>query len=80
MPHSSNDIIVTMQPQKEEPPVMQCKDKFLLQSFAGSPRTTAKDINLEIFNKKSENYIEDCKLKLIYICSTSSATACKGGV
>lgn len=40
--------LVTMQAQKEAPPDMQCKDKFLLQSVIVSPRTTAKDITPEM--------------------------------
>ncbi|GAU20742.1 hypothetical protein TSUD_231570 [Trifolium subterraneum] len=32
LPRSTCDVIVTMQAQKEAPPDMQCKDKFLLQS------------------------------------------------
>ncbi|KAH0725892.1 hypothetical protein KY290_001718 [Solanum tuberosum] len=66
MPHYSSDVIIRMQPQKETQPVMQCKDKFLLQSVAASPRTTAKDITTEMFIKESGNYVEDCKLKVIY--------------
>lgn len=37
-----------MQAQKEAPPDMQCKDKFLLQSVVASPGATAKDISPEI--------------------------------
>ena len=40
--------IVTMQAQKEAPPDMQCKDKFLLQSVAVSPGATPKDITSEM--------------------------------
>jgi len=37
-----------MQGQKEAPPDMQCKDKFLLQSVVASPGATAKDITPEM--------------------------------
>lgn len=40
--------LVTMQAQKEAPPDMQCKDKFLLQSVKTNDGTTAKDINAEM--------------------------------
>jgi len=41
-------FVVTMQGQKEAPPDMQCKDKFLLQSVVASPGATAKDITPEM--------------------------------
>ncbi|KAF2315388.1 hypothetical protein GH714_039092 [Hevea brasiliensis] len=47
-PRSTCDVIVTMQAQKEAPPDMQCKDKFLLQSVVASPGATAKDVNAEM--------------------------------
>lgn len=37
-----------MQAQKEAPPDMQCKDKFLLQSALASPGATTKDITPEM--------------------------------
>lgn len=40
--------LVTMQSQKEAPPDMQCKDKFLLQGVVASPGATAKDITPEM--------------------------------
>ncbi|KAF3631914.1 Vesicle-associated protein 1-4 [Capsicum annuum] len=67
MPHSASDVTVTMQAQKEAPPDMQCKDKFLLQSVVTSPGATAKDITPEMFYKESGNYVEDCKLKVVYV-------------
>lgn len=39
---------VTMQAQKEVPPDMQCRDKFLLQSVVASPGAAAKDITPEM--------------------------------
>ncbi|XP_076933624.1 vesicle-associated protein 1-1-like [Bidens hawaiensis] len=48
LPHSTCDVVVTMQAQKEAPPDMQCKDKFLLQSAVALPGTAPKDITPEL--------------------------------
>lgn len=37
-----------MQAQKEAPPDMQCKDKFLLQSVKASDGASARDITAEM--------------------------------
>ncbi|GAA0183900.1 membrane trafficking regulatory protein [Lithospermum erythrorhizon] len=66
-PHSTCDVTVTMQAQKEAPPDLQCKDKFLLQSVVASPGASAKDITPELFNKESGNHIEECKLRVSYV-------------
>lgn len=42
-----------MQAQKEAPPDMQCKDKFLLQSIVASPGADAKDITPEMVNSRN---------------------------
>ncbi|MBA0611190.1 hypothetical protein Godav_011891 [Gossypium davidsonii] len=52
LPASTGNVIVTMQAQKEAPPDMQCKDKFLLQS---------------VFNKEPGNRVEECKLRVVYL-------------
>lgn len=67
LPHSTCDVIVTMQAQREAPPDMQCKDKFLLQSAVASPGATTKDITPELFNKESGNQVDECKLKVSYV-------------
>ncbi|XP_077245074.1 vesicle-associated protein 1-2-like [Tasmannia lanceolata] len=67
MPRTTCDIIVTMQAQREAPPDMQCKDKFLLQSVIANPGTAPKDITPEMFNKESGNLVEECKLRVIYV-------------
>lgn len=41
-------VSVTMQAQKEAPPDMQCKDKFLLQSVVTGAGATVKDITPEM--------------------------------
>ncbi|KAI3444727.1 hypothetical protein Pfo_001392 [Paulownia fortunei] len=67
VPHSTCDVIVTMQAQKEAPPDMQCRDKFLLQSVVVSPGSTAKDVTAEMFNKESGNQVDECKLRVVYV-------------
>ncbi|KAI9081305.1 hypothetical protein K1719_036726 [Acacia pycnantha] len=67
LPRSTCDIIVTMQAQKEAPPDMQCKDKFLLQSVVASPGATAKDIFPDMFNKESGHHVEEFKLRVLYV-------------
>ncbi|KAK4788186.1 hypothetical protein SAY86_019505 [Trapa natans] len=69
LPRSTCDVIVTMQAQKEAPPDMQCKDKFLLQSVKTSDGATAKDITAEMFSKESGNVVEECKLRVVYVPS-----------
>ncbi|KAG6431039.1 hypothetical protein SASPL_109114 [Salvia splendens] len=66
-PHSTCDVIVTMQAQKEAPPDMQCRDKFLLQSVVVSPGSSAKDITAEMFSKDSGNQVDECKLRVTYV-------------
>ncbi|GAA0151890.1 membrane trafficking regulatory protein [Lithospermum erythrorhizon] len=67
LPRSSCDVTVTMQAQKEAPPDLQCKDKFLLQSVVASPGASAKDITPELFSKESGNHVEECKLRVAYV-------------
>ncbi|KAF7828409.1 Vesicle-associated protein 1-2 [Senna tora] len=67
LPRSTCDVIVTMQAQKEAPPDMQCKDKFLLQSVKKDETITPKDITAEMFNKESGNVVEECKLRVLYV-------------
>ncbi|KZV49034.1 vesicle-associated protein 1-2-like [Dorcoceras hygrometricum] len=67
VPHSACDVIVTMQAQKEAPPDMQCRDKFLLQSVVVRPGITAKDITPQMFTKESGNHVDECKLKVTYV-------------
>ncbi|KAG6435650.1 hypothetical protein SASPL_100524 [Salvia splendens] len=66
-PHSTCDVIVMMQAQKEAPPDMRCRDKFLLQSVVVSPGSSAKDITAEMFSKASGNQVDECKLKVTYV-------------
>ncbi|KAK1278153.1 Vesicle-associated protein 1-2 [Acorus gramineus] len=66
-PRSSCDVVVTMQAQREAPPDLQCKDKFLLQSIVTSPGATQKDVLPEMFTKESGNTVEECKLRVLYV-------------
>ncbi|TYI91311.1 hypothetical protein E1A91_D03G183000v1 [Gossypium mustelinum] len=56
-----------MQAQKEAPPDMNCRDKFLLQSVKVNDGITAKDITSELFNKEAGHVVEECKLKVVYL-------------
>uniref|UniRef100_A0A2P2JZJ5 Vesicle-associated protein 1-2-like n=1 Tax=Rhizophora mucronata TaxID=61149 RepID=A0A2P2JZJ5_RHIMU len=56
-----------MQAQKEAPPDMQCKDKFLLQSVKVNDGATTKDITPEMFNKEAGHIVEECKLRVVYV-------------
>ncbi|KAJ0716362.1 putative major sperm protein (MSP) [Helianthus annuus] len=73
-PKSTCEIIVTMQAQKEAPPDMQCKDKFLLQSVTVGSGATTKDITPELFSKDSGNTVEECKLRVVYVPTTQSTS------
>ncbi|CAN6580903.1 unnamed protein product [Malus baccata var. baccata] len=67
LPRSTCDVIVTMQAQKEAPPDMQCKDKFLLQSIKTNDGATMKDITPQVFNKEAGHEVEECKLRVLYV-------------
>ncbi|XP_043715859.1 vesicle-associated protein 1-3-like [Telopea speciosissima] len=67
LPMSTCDVTVTMQAQKEAPPDMQCKDKFLLQSVATLHGTNAKDITPEMFNKEAGKVVGEFKLRVVYV-------------
>uniref|UniRef100_A0A0A9CT63 MSP domain-containing protein n=1 Tax=Arundo donax TaxID=35708 RepID=A0A0A9CT63_ARUDO len=66
-PRSTSVVIVTMQAQKEAPPDMQCKDKFLVQSVIVGAETPARDITGEMFTKESGNVVDEVKLKVVYV-------------
>nr|CAD1831144.1 unnamed protein product [Ananas comosus var. bracteatus] len=67
LPGSTCDVTVTMQAQKEAPPDMQCKDKFLIQSVVAENGATPQDITPEVFNKETSKVIDECKLRVIYV-------------
>ncbi|CAK9152139.1 unnamed protein product [Ilex paraguariensis] len=66
-PGSTCNVNVTMQAQKEAPPEMQCKDKFLIQSVIAPNGVTPKDITPEMFNKEDGKVVDEFKLRVIYI-------------
>lgn len=66
-PRSTSDVIVTMQAQKEAPPDMQCKDKFLVQSVIVAEGTPVKDVTGDMFTKESGNVVDEVKLKVVYV-------------
>ncbi|XVF30872.1 hypothetical protein REPUB_Repub16aG0095100 [Reevesia pubescens] len=67
MPKSVCDFTVTMQAQREAPPDMICRDKFLIQSTVVPAGTTDEDISSSTFVKDSGRYIEDNKLKVALV-------------
>ncbi|KAK6918563.1 Major sperm protein (MSP) domain [Dillenia turbinata] len=67
LPGATCNVTVTMQAQKETPPDMQCKDKFLLQSVIAPNGATSKDITQDMFNKEEGKVVEEFKLRVVYI-------------
>nr|XP_009411034.1 PREDICTED: vesicle-associated protein 1-3 [Musa acuminata subsp. malaccensis] len=67
LPRSTCDVTVTMQAQKEAPPDMQCKDKFLLQSVIAENGVTTKDITSEMFNKEPGKVVDEYKLRVVCV-------------
>ncbi|KAL3692839.1 hypothetical protein R1sor_006490 [Riccia sorocarpa] len=67
LPQSSSDVTVTMQAQKEAPPDMQCKDKFLVQSVIAPFGISVKEVNQELFNKDAGKEIHEAKLRVLYV-------------
>ncbi|XP_010245359.1 PREDICTED: vesicle-associated protein 1-1-like [Nelumbo nucifera] len=74
-PKSTSDFTVTMQAQREAPPDLQCKDKFLIQSTTVPLGTTAEDIVPNMFTKDNGKYIEENKLKVVLVSPPYSPVA-----
>ncbi|CAL0331711.1 unnamed protein product [Lupinus luteus] len=70
-PWDSCIIRVTLQAQREYPPDMQCKDKFLLQSTVVNQNIDVDDLPPDTFSKESGNTIEELKLRVAYIAPNS---------
>ncbi|XP_077235454.1 vesicle-associated protein 1-3-like [Tasmannia lanceolata] len=66
LPGTTCDVTVTMQAQKEAPPDLQCKDKFLLQSVVANHGATTNDITPEMFNKEAGKVVDEFKLRVVY--------------
>ncbi|XP_052170515.1 vesicle-associated protein 1-3 isoform X2 [Diospyros lotus] len=67
LPGAACSITVTMQAQKEAPPDMQCKDKFLIQSAVAPNGAITNDITPETFNKEDGKVVEEFRLKVVYV-------------
>ncbi|KAL1827120.1 hypothetical protein ACET3Z_005532 [Daucus carota] len=72
-PWDSCVITVTLQPQRESPPDMQCKDKFLLQSTEVASHTDIDELPQDTFNKESGRTIEELKLRVVYVLPQSDS-------
>ncbi|CAL9233698.1 unnamed protein product, partial [Arabidopsis halleri] len=72
LPKSTCEIVVTMQAQEEAPSDMQSNDKFLIQSVIASPGVTHKDVTREMFSKEAGHLVHENKLRVTYVCSTTT--------
>ncbi|XP_073131158.1 vesicle-associated protein 2-1 isoform X1 [Henckelia pumila] len=79
-PWDSCVIRVTLQAQKEYPPEMQCKDKFLLQSTVVPPNTEVDDLPQDTFNKEGAKPLEECKLRVVYMPPHTSSDKLDDGI
>lgn len=70
-PRESCIIRVTLQAQREYPPGMQCRDKFLIQTTTVDPNTNVDDLPPDTFNKDSGRLTEELKLRVVYVSPTS---------
>lgn len=71
LPGSTCDVTVTMQAQREAPPDLQCKDKFLVQSVAAENGAATQDISAAMFNKEPGKVVDECKLRVICVPTSS---------
>ncbi|KAJ8504575.1 hypothetical protein OPV22_005461 [Ensete ventricosum] len=74
-PWDSCTVTVSHQAQKEYPPDMQCKDKFLIQSAKVPPSSDMDEIPADTFNKDSAKVIEELKLRVVYTFPSQSGRA-----
>nr|CAB3450497.1 unnamed protein product [Digitaria exilis] len=67
-PRSTADVVVTMQAQREAPPDMQCKDKFLVQSAILPNEDIPKEVTGDMVNHILLcNVVDEVKLKVVYV-------------
>ncbi|GER44870.1 vesicle associated protein [Striga asiatica] len=71
-------MLVTMQAQKEAPPDMQCKDKFLVQSVIAPQGTTSKEVIQEMFSREDGKVVEEIRLKVVYFPANSPSPVPEG--
>nr|AMN87023.1 hypothetical protein [Paspalum vaginatum] len=76
---SKADVVVTMQAQREAPPDMHCKDKFLLQSAIVASDIMPKDVTGDMFTKESGNVVDEVKLKVVYVTPSSQSEGFEDG-
>ncbi|KAL7158503.1 hypothetical protein ABFS83_02G147600 [Erythranthe nasuta] len=67
LPNSVCNVTVTMQAQKEAPPDMQSRDKFLVQSVVAPNGATNKDVTPEMFNREEGKVVDEFRLRVVYI-------------
>ncbi|KAM0823312.1 hypothetical protein ACQ4PT_070957 [Festuca glaucescens] len=72
-PWDSCTITITLQAQKEYPPDMQSKDKFLIQSTKVAASTDMDEIPPDTFNKDGDKLIEEMKLRVVYTLPSGSS-------
>ncbi|XVF73435.1 hypothetical protein PTKIN_Ptkin12aG0201600 [Pterospermum kingtungense] len=73
LPGSSCYVTFTMQAQKEAPPEMKCRDKFLIQSVVVPYGATSKDITRKMFDKEYGRVVEEFELFVSYIPANPSS-------
>lgn len=78
-PRSKADVVVTMQAQREVPPDMQCKDKFLVQSAIVASEITPKEVTGDMFTRESGNVVDEVKLKVVYVSPSSQSEGFEDG-
>lgn len=66
-PGATCDITVTMQAQRDAPPDMQCKDKFLVQSVILADDADHKEVSQDAFNKAPGKEVFETKLRVLYV-------------
>ncbi|KAM7258908.1 hypothetical protein ACFE04_014649 [Oxalis oulophora] len=71
-PWDSCVVRVTLQGQREYPPDMQCKDKFLLQSAVVAPHIDVDELPPDTFNKDNGKPLEEIKLRVVYTTAAST--------
>ncbi|XP_022737940.1 vesicle-associated protein 1-4-like isoform X2 [Durio zibethinus] len=75
LPWNSCVIRITRQAQREYPPDMQCKDKFMLQSTIVSPNTNVHDLPADTFNKERGKKIQEYKLKVFFVSPSAQGNS-----
>jgi len=78
-PRSTADVVVTMQAQREAPPDMQCKDKFLVQSAIVAKEIVPKEVTGDMFTKESGNVVDEVKLKVVYLTPSTQSEGFEDG-